>query len=152
LREAWNERKEHEDFIASSAYGPFLEKFLSITEGGPSIMRHVDFKPDGALATVFSAPVTEFATFYFDDEPPADYVETVANKMGDVLREGAEGYLGHAVGVTHEVVEHEGVKGKAAVLAVGWQSKDAHMAYRETQSFKDNIHLLRSTMKKATMW
>ena len=72
-------------------------------------------------------------------------------KCAEALRD-ADGYLDYAVGITHETLEKEGVKGKAAVLLIGWQSREAHMAFRETQSFKDNIHLLRSTSKKIIMW
>lgn len=33
---------------------------------------------------------------------------------------------------------------KVYVAAIGWKSVEAHMAFRETQMFKDNIHHLRS--------
>ena len=39
-----------------------------------------------------------------------------------------------------------------ALVASREDIEEAHMAFRETQSFKDNIHLLRSTSKKITMW
>ncbi|KAK3067256.1 hypothetical protein LTR53_015975 [Teratosphaeriaceae sp. CCFEE 6253] len=149
LMVTWDDIKNHQDFIKTDTYGPFLNRFLSLVDGDVSMM-HADFKPEGALLKAFSAPATEIATFYFDGEPPADYLENVG-KLGPVL-EGVDGFLGSAVGITHETLEKEGVKGKAAVLAVGWQSKEAHMAFRDTQEFKDNIHLLRGTSKKITMW
>jgi hypothetical protein len=96
------------------------------------------------------ADSNQLATFYFDGSPPSSYIDDVA-KFDKELQK-ADGYLGYAVGITHETVEHEGVKGKAAVLAIGWNSVDAHMAFRETQAFKDNIGLLRSESKKVTMW
>lgn len=114
----------------------------------PAVLQ--DFKPDGAVARCFSAPATEIATFYFDGEPPSDYFDNVKKCADEVLKE-IDGFLGWAVGTTHEVVEKEGVKGKAAVLLIGWQSVEQHMAFRNTQSFKDNIHLLRSTSKKIEM-
>ena len=42
-----------------------------------------------------------------------------------------------------EDVEYEGKKGKAYVGVLGWESVEAHMSFRETQAFKDIIHLLR---------
>lgn len=120
-------------------------------DGEAQVFCHADFKPAGALGKTFSAPVTEFATFYFDGGPPSDYMEGV-EKLGKMLDDQKpEGYLGWAGGVTYEELEKEGVKGKAGVLTIGWQSVDAHMAFRETQMFKDNIHLLRSNSKKIVM-
>ncbi|TKA71980.1 hypothetical protein B0A55_06992 [Friedmanniomyces simplex] len=137
------------DFMASEAYGPFMQRAGAIVDGEVSIV-HADFKPEGALSKAFSAPVTEVATFYFHGEPPSDYVENVG-KLDKTLQ-SVDGYLGYAIGITHETVEKEDVKGKAAVVTIGWQTKEAHMAFRETQAFKDNIHLLRSESKKVTMW
>lgn len=68
-----------------------------------------------------------------------------------------EGVLGAAYGETIEddVKEHgkqEGGKaGKAVVLLIGWTSKDAHMRFRETETFKKNIGLLRDKMEGAEM-
>lgn len=61
-----------------------------------------------------------------------------------------EGYLGTAYGETLEDVKKhadqgkEDVKeGKAVVLLIGWESKELHMKFRETDTFKENIHYLR---------
>jgi hypothetical protein len=79
------------------------------------------------LSTALSAPVTELATFYFEGAPPKDHLEGV-HKFRQLAEEKKwEGYLGSAAGITYEEVEREGVKGKAAVLAIGWTSVDAHM-------------------------
>lgn len=37
----------------------------------------------------------------------------------------------------------EGQKGSLLNLMIGWPSIDAHMQFRETDTFKNNIHLLR---------
>ena len=112
---------------------------------------HADFKPEGSLNKTFSAPVTEIAVFGFEGNPPEGYIDEVT-KFGKILdEEKFEGYLGSSIGVTYEDLERDGVKGKAAVLAIGWQSVDVHMAFRESQTFKDNIHLLRSSAKSIDM-
>lgn len=135
-------------------------------------MSHVDFQPASALNTVLSAPVTEIVTFYFDGVPPPAYSENV-EKFAKVAEEKkVDGYQGLAYGFTHEEVEKDGIKGKAAVLAIGWQSVDKHMvgvplerwarrkrgvanhslqAFRNTQAFGDSIPLIRSTSNKAAM-
>lgn len=43
------------------------------------------------------------------------------------------------------------MKGKAVVLVIGWESKEAHLAFRETDTFKENIHFLRQGMGGAEM-
>jgi hypothetical protein len=119
---------------------------------GPVEISHVDFEPAGALSKAVSAPVTEIATFYCEGEPGSEWMSNAA-KAGDWLqREAAEaGYLGIAYGITHEEVEYKGVKGKAAVIAIGWKSVEAHMSFRETQTFKENIGLLRGEAKAIEM-
>lgn len=121
---------------------------------GPVDIHHVDFEPAGALRKALSAPVTEFATFYCDAQsaPGAEWKSNAA-KAGEWLEKEASqvGYLGLAYGVTHEEIEYKGVKGKAAVIAVGWTSKEAHMAFRETQTFKENTGLLRGEAKAIEM-
>jgi hypothetical protein len=42
-------------------------------------------------------------------------------------------------------------KGKAYIAALGWHSIEAHMSFRETQHFKDNIHFLRKAKDLKTM-
>lgn len=117
---------------------------------GPADIYHVDFQ--GALAKALDAPVTEIATFYCEGEPGAEWLSN-AGKAGEWLEReaAASGYLGAAYGVTHEELEYKGVKGKAAVLAVGWASKEAHMEFRETETFRENIGLLRGEAKAIEM-
>ncbi|KAI9642241.1 hypothetical protein NHQ30_009043 [Ciborinia camelliae] len=43
-------------------------------------------------------------------------------------------------------------KGKAVVLMLGWESREAHMAFRETREYKDHIGLLRKGTSGAEMF
>jgi len=123
----WETKKHHDDFTVSDTYGPFLKRFHSIIDGKPLMFCHVDFKPEGSLNKTFSAPVTEIATFYFEGGPPEDYLQGV-EKLGKILdSEKPEGYLNYSAGITYEEIEREGVKGKAAVATIGWQSVEHHM-------------------------
>lgn len=137
--------------MASPAYQPFIARIGAIMSG-PAAIHHVDFSPSGALTTALSAPVTELATFYCSGAPGADWESNAAKAAEWLASEAASaGYLGMAYGVTHEEVEYKGVKGKAAVAAIGWTSKEAHMAFRETQTFRENIGLLRGEAKAIEM-
>jgi quinol monooxygenase YgiN len=147
----WDSRQHHETFMASSAYQPFIKTCATIMSG-PANIFHVDFQPSAALNKALSAPVTEIATFYCEAEPGSDWMDNAA-KAGDWLQREASGagYLGVAYGISHEEVEYKGIKGKAAVIAVGWTSKEAHMAFRESETFRENIGLLRGEAKAIEM-
>ncbi|EME40356.1 hypothetical protein DOTSEDRAFT_66151 [Dothistroma septosporum NZE10] len=146
----WDSLSAHQTFMAAAHYQPFLKRFLTIAGGSPSIA-HAELKPDGALSKALAAPVTEVATFYFDSAPPGDALDN-AQKFAKMVEDGkAQGVLGAAVGITHEEIEREGVKGKGLVIAIGWTSVDAHMKFRETETFKENINLLRNGAKKIEM-
>lgn len=147
----WDSLSSHEAFIASEAYKPHLQRCATIM-AGPVDIFHVDFEPAGGLSTALKAPVTEIATFYCEGAPGKDWKSNAA-KAGEWLEKeaGAVGYVGAAYGITHEEVEYKGVKGKAAVIAIGWTSKEAHMEFRETQTFKENIGLLRGEAKAIEM-
>jgi hypothetical protein len=122
---------------------------------GNATIHHVDFSPsDGALSKAFSAPVTEIATFYCDPEPIADWMSNAAKAAEWLDEQPAEaGYIGGSAawGITHEVVEREGVKGKAGVVVIGWTSREAHVAFRGTQTFGENIGLLRGEARGIEM-
>jgi quinol monooxygenase YgiN len=150
----WDSRQSHEDFQASPAYQPFLQKFVSIMSG-PADIHHVDFQSQEGLKKALAAPMTELATFYCDGKPGDEWLGNAAKAAEWLGREasGAGGYVAgaSAFGITHEEVEYKGVKGKAAVIAIGWTSKEAHMSFRETQTFKENIGLLRGDAKAIEM-
>lgn len=135
--------------MATEAYTPFLQRFQSIV-GGAHRMVHVDLEPAADFVKAISAPVTEVGTFYFDGEAPANWLEGLEKFRSVMLKENSDGLLGACAGTTYESDnEREGVKGKAAVLLIGWESVEKHMAFRETATFKDNVHLLRAGVQKA---
>lgn len=110
---------------------------------------HVAFQPfPPSILTI--APVIEFATF-IDTEPL--FLDNVGKFMkavgmpekcfGGAWGESVESDVGR-----HLKADGEGdeVKGKAVVLVIGWESRDAHMAFRETETFKESIGLLMEGM------
>jgi hypothetical protein len=134
--------------MAKDIYQPFRNNLKPVL-GGDITVTHQDLKPAGGLKAAMSAPVTEVATFYFDGGPPDDAYES-CEKFIKACENDAKVH-GWAYGITQEEIEREGVKGIGAVLAIGWDSVDAHMDFRTTQVFKDNIGLLRQTAKKIEM-
>lgn len=126
---------------------------LTIVDG-PLTMHHATLTPHAAAAAALgtASPVTEVLTCYFDkkDEGGGGFeakFEAKFEQLAQVVAAHAEGFRGGAAGgwvVEEEGVEFKGEKGKRAYVGLlGWESKEAHMAFRETEAFRDNIHLLR---------
>lgn len=131
----------HKKFSASSAYGPFAKHLMTIVDGSLT-MHHANFTPHPPTAALGTAsPVTEVLTAYFEKED--DGFDAKVKQLVKAISENSEGFKGASGGWVIEDVEYEGKKGKAYVGLLGWESVDAHMAFRETQAFKDNIHLVR---------
>jgi hypothetical protein len=134
-------------FRASPDYGPFaanLGKLLA----KPLFSFDFDAKPFPPTI-LGTAPVIEVATFFQTE----DFFLSNVEKFMAAVSPYAEGYLGHVYGPTiGEVEKEEGAgKGKAVVLCVGWEGKEKHMAFRETEAFAKNIHLLREGAKGSEM-
>ncbi|OAP63897.1 hypothetical protein AYL99_03124 [Fonsecaea erecta] len=149
----WDELEDHQKFMDSDAYNPFLERFGSILGAGAKAY-HVRFLPEITTATIdpFStntAPATEIVTMWlprlYSEADQARLVENVKAFLA-VLEREAKGYKSWVGGW---VEEEEGIdipgtdgKGKAYVLVVGWESVEAHKEFCETRAFKENISLV----------
>ncbi len=139
----------HKAFTKKPIYGPFM-KHLETILSGPGDLTHVHFDPHPpARATSNnSSRVTEMCRFVFSanvsDSQKSEFESSFATFTKAV--EQAEAFLGMSSGWVVEEIEHtslKGEKGKAFVAAIGWQSVDGHMKFRETSEFKDVISELR---------
>jgi len=141
----WDSHESHLKFMNSPAYGPFGNRLGSILSS-PPYLHH--FEPTPFPPSILgTAPVIEMATFYGTEPSFLSNVE----KFMDSLKGKAPGYVGHAFGpVVEEIEKTEGEgKSKAVMLCIGWESKELHLKFRETEAFKENIHYLREGMKAA---
>jgi len=144
----WTSLDEHSDFINSPIYKPFVEKLKGIAED--IYFYHMKSKPFPP-SILTKAPCVEVATLYNAHEGLGDNVEKFKSAMDEGM---PEGYYGSAFGeVVEDVVRpKEGaVKGRALVLLLGWESKEAHIKFRDTELFKKNIGLLREKNGGAEM-
>lgn len=129
--------------MRSDAYHPFTARLSStIVDGTPDI-HHVRFSL-GDVSSACSAPVTEMLTIYLPSSKsapsPDEFESSVWNPFITTLSRHAEGFVGHAGGHVVEEVECRGETGlRAYVAAIGWESVEKHMAYRETEAFKESI-------------
>jgi hypothetical protein len=107
---------------------------------GPQTVYHARFHPYPP-SVLAEAPLTEVITIYF----PADYSlhdqETYDNgmrKLFEACHTHADGFLSSTGGWVDEVQKIEaGEEVKGYVALFGWESVDHHLAFRETNQFKE---------------
>lgn len=146
----WNSVDDHKKFMDSPAYKPFLEKFGELLGGAPQLW-HAEYRPHppSALLDGKTTPATEVLHAYFptdlSKEDATAFQERIAKLAGAIEKGAGEDYTGFVAGWVDEELDIPGKeeKGKVYSVLVGWKSVEAHNKFRETQIFKDNIHLLR---------
>jgi hypothetical protein len=118
---------------------------------GPVQMQHAEFRVPFSTAAV--APIVEMLTLYFPSEVEQENIDTTITAFIRTLVDNAKGFVGYTTGWIAEDLEHEKVDGKAKAYAaaIGWESLEAHSAYRETQTFKDEIVKVRAIAKGSTV-
>jgi len=148
----WDSVDSHHKFETTPDYAPFLQRLKPILDG---VHLH-HFLPTPSPASVLTdAPVIEFATFYKVQPDFKSSLEKFTKALGT-----PEGLVGFAYGETiEETSKHsdqvegkEDSKGKAVVLLGGWESVQAHMNFRETETFKKYIGLIRGNHGGAEMF
>ncbi|KAE8449361.1 hypothetical protein EG329_008262 [Mollisiaceae sp. DMI_Dod_QoI] len=139
----WDSVEAHHKFQNTPEYSPFLKHLTTILDG---VHLHHFLPTPSPPSVLTSAPVIEFATFY---KPQPDFESSLEKFTKEVGM--PEGLVGFAYGETiEEISKHadqaegkEDSKGKAVVLLGGWESVQAHMNFRETETFKKYIGLIR---------
>ena len=125
-----------------------LARENDVVDCSKGTFHHVDFEPVGSKAKVVNAPVTGITTLYWDGAPGANWLSDAAKAAELMGKDSAStGFMGISYGITHEELSHEGVKGKAAVVLVGWKSDEARTAFRQTKTFEECVGLLKGEAK-----
>ncbi|KAG8170225.1 hypothetical protein KVR01_000970 [Diaporthe batatas] len=144
------------DFASVEEHEKFAEEFGKdiVTDfpkilGGHHFTKHVTLTP--YPHTALRAPVTEVLLIWF----PSDLAPEVKDAATKRLQQFADACLGsnggiHAINIGWGVENdfpvrdgEEGQKGSLLTAMIGWLSIATHIQFRETDTFKDNIHLLR---------
>lgn len=124
-----------------------MEGVLGLVAGAPSI-QHVHFDPHPPSDPLKLGGATEVLSIFF----PASYSDEDQNtfearvkKFVEIVKADTPDVKAIAGGWADEEVDIPGTEGKGRVYTtlIAWTSQQAHLDYRNTQSFKDNIHLLR---------
>ncbi|CZS89856.1 uncharacterized protein RAG0_01093 [Rhynchosporium agropyri] len=134
----WDSVSSHKAFEASSDYttfGSLLSTLMTTAH-----FHHISFSPFPP-SILTTAPVIEFVTFL--DTTPS-FPSNVSKFMSAVgIPDGCYGGV-WGESIETDIGKHEDgiLKGRVVVLAVGWESKDAHLRFTETEKFNENIGLL----------
>jgi hypothetical protein len=124
-----------------------LKSLEPILDGSPQLV-HFELESPSDLTAAVSAPVTEIATVFLLDK--TESFDNNMNSFARILDEHAEGFLGCARSWILEDVQHEslgaGVKGKAYILAIGWSSISAHLAFKKTSAFEQALELWKDAL------
>lgn len=133
--------------LTASVYKPFMAEVSALAAGPPSLY-HVHFDPHPPSDALKLGGATEALHVYF----PASYseedqkaFEANANKFADIVKADSPDVKAIASGWAEEEVDIPGTeeKGRLWNALIAWTSLQAHLDYRGTQTFKDNIYLLR---------
>ena len=140
---------DHVRFTNTTEYDPFMQKLGESVIAGTPNLHHVRLSVP--VTKVAVAPVVEMLTLHFPADVEKSSFDSIWERFVDVLSKNSEGFVGSTGGWVVEDVVFDGQPGKAFVAALGWESIQAHMAYRETQAFKDTIPEVRRGTRGSAM-
>ncbi|KAF2459691.1 hypothetical protein BDY21DRAFT_282100 [Lineolata rhizophorae] len=151
----WTSVDAHKAFTESPDYGAFLASVQPVV-AGPDAIRLFHVELATPFSTAASAPVVEFLTCYFPPSYSNAQFDAVWDSFASELMTTADGAKGTVGGWVVEELEHKsleahGGKGKAFVAAIGWESVEKHMAYRDTDKFKEIIQPFRKEVSGIEM-
>ncbi len=163
----WDDVQAHKSFVASPAYGPFAKHLMTIIDVDTATsheninnrisMSHANFEPHPPSAAIGRAPVTERLTLYFLADISESDIKSWDQKFQRFLKVVEENagaaFKGASVGWVVEELDHDDIKGKAKAFTgvIGWESVEAHIAFAEHPSFKENVGLLREGVEASEM-
>lgn len=138
--------EEHEKF--AKEFGKDIVKDFPKILGGHHFTKHLKLSP--YPHTALRAPVTEVLLVWLPSDISQEAYDAAAKQLQQFADVLAEEPVIQAVNVGRGIENdfpvrdgEEGQKGSLLNLMIGWPSIDAHMQFRETDTFKNNIHLLR---------
>ncbi|USW53623.1 hypothetical protein Slin15195_G069420 [Septoria linicola] len=143
----WDSMEAHISTLRQPDYKAVAESISSIFTGA-GYMYHVDLEPHDEVQRAMDAPVMEIALFNFDHEPPGGCLEIFQAFRKAAGKESGATPIASAVGITHEEVEFGDIKGNAVVLVVGWESIEAHQAFRDSGTYKKYMPQLMKEVEK----
>jgi hypothetical protein len=155
-----------DQFVLCDTHEASLNRYgKDIVADLPKILTHGEYSKHASLSPfpplALKAPVVEVMVAYFPSgisQANKDAASARFHKFQEQALAKCRDVLGVAIGwgVEDDFPINggkEGEKGTALFAAIGWDSVDKHMAFRETNEFKKNVSLLTDMegMLKITM-
>ncbi|KAK6604388.1 hypothetical protein H4I95_06291 [Botrytis cinerea] len=157
----WTSLAPHKAFMDSPAYPAFLENLQPIM-GSVKIIHMSKLDVAGAISKINGEQkggVMEVAIFFDVEDVFLEGIEKFKSAMHKLHAEKKiAGFLGvidsgeviEKIAKNKEAKEEE--KGRALVIMIGWESKEAHLAFRETKEFAESTVFLRKGTSGADMF
>lgn len=145
----WEDVNAHTAFTKTDTYKSFLDRFGQIADINSAQIFHVHFKPHPAQQALSDSvsPTTEIGTIYFSPEIPESeqqkFAETFKQQCQKIV-DSSDKATGAAAGgwaVEEVAIPGTSEKGKVYVGAIGWQSVEDHILWRNTPSHDENVKL-----------
>ncbi|RMZ87824.1 hypothetical protein DV736_g4959, partial [Chaetothyriales sp. CBS 134916] len=149
----WDSVDHHINFTKTEKYKLFIENFGQIVDISKGVLYHAHLSPHPPTRAISqpTTPATETLVAFFPSSySKADqdkFEEDFKNILSALETHGADISTSTASGWVVEELpipnSESNETGKAFVALIGWISVQAHLDFRNTQAFKDNIHWLR---------
>ncbi|KAF4919790.1 hypothetical protein CGCVW01_v007551 [Colletotrichum viniferum] len=145
----WDSVEEHLAYRTTPEHDVVAKSMSSYLDWTDGYIKHIVTKP-WPPTILAEAPVTEVLTLFF----PAELDEAAKEDLSKQLEEfkvkaldTSPDFNGIAYGWSKEndvpITGEDGKTGNLLVAFIGWPSVEAHLKFRETEAFKENIGLLR---------
>lgn len=141
----WTTIEDHNAFTKTPQFQVFCANLASCVKMDEVKLYHVDFR--SSVIGPCNAPFTE-VLFYYMLQVSKEFESAWDTFISNTAASMPQGMHSTASGWIREEAEHEslgaGVKGRAFVALVGWESVEDHENFRNTAAFKTNIGDMKS--------
>ncbi|KAJ0375681.1 hypothetical protein COL26b_006188 [Colletotrichum chrysophilum] len=145
----WDSVEEHLAYRTTPGHDVVAKSMSSYLDWTDGYIKHIVTKP-WPPTILAEAPVTEVLTLFFPAELEEPAKEDLSKQL-EVFKVKALDTSSDSKGIAYgwskendvPITGEDGKAGNLLVAFIGWPSVEAHLKFRETEAFRDNIGLLR---------
>jgi len=130
---------DHTAFTQTPEYKTFGEYLATHVMTAITAMSHVRAPFPAEAPAALSAPITELLSVDLAADVDSAAFDAQVAEFMTKGKEQAAGVVALAGGWVVEERDVDGAKGRGYEVAIGWESLEAHMAFRETQAYRDLV-------------
>ncbi|WYZ35826.1 hypothetical protein EsH8_X_000473 [Colletotrichum jinshuiense] len=146
----WDSVEDHMKYRDTEDHKPIGEALGQYLDWDKGYIKHVATNP-WPPTILEEAPVVEVLTLFFPADLDDAAKEALAAQLGEFKTKALDtspDFRGISYGWSVEndvpITDEPGKTGNLLAAFIGWPSVEAHVEFRDTQPFKDNIGLLRN--------